>query len=270
MDKIRFYKYEGAGNDFIMLDGRTPLPELTPEIVSQMCNRHFGIGADGLMVVEECAEADFRMRYFNSDGYEGTMCGNGGRCITLFAHLLGIGSEKKHFIACDGMHSATIIEGDGLGGVVKLGMRDVEEELEPYGDGWLINTGSPHYVELREDIALEDMESLGAAIRYSEPLASRGGANINLIEPIGEGELLIRTYERGVESETLACGTGATAAALVAARLLYPQSTHIELIAPGGELSVDFERSARGFHNVYLSGPARMVFEGEVRTENRE
>ncbi len=264
MDKIKFHKYEGAGNDFILLDGRTPLPELTPEWVAHLCNRHFGIGADGLMVVEASTEADFHMRYFNSDGYEGTMCGNGGRCITLFAHLLGIGGNEKRFTACDGEHTATILEGDGHSGIVMLGMRDVEEELEPYGDGWLIDTGSPHYVELREDIALEDMESLGAAIRYSEPLASRGGANINFIEPLDDGQLLIRTYERGVEGETLACGTGATAAALVAARMLYPQSNHIELIALGGHLAVDFERSAEGFRNVRLSGPARQVFKGEI------
>ncbi|MBO5903578.1 MAG: diaminopimelate epimerase [Tidjanibacter sp.] len=263
---ISFHKYEGAGNDFVLLDGRNPLPELSPEFVALLCNRRFGIGADGLMVVESAEGYDFRMRYFNSDGYEGTMCGNGGRCITLYAHLLGIGGSVKRFIACDGEHTSEILSGDGHAGRVRLQMSD-PSPITPYGEGLLLNTGSPHYVEVREDIALVDMEAEGAAIRYSEPLASQGGANINFIEPLAEGELLIRTYERGVEAETLACGTGATAAALVAAITLYPTLNHIELTAPGGVLEVDFERSQEGFRNVHLSGPARLTFAGEFEIQ---
>lgn len=263
---ISFHKYEGAGNDFVLLDGRSPLPELSPEFVALLCNRRFGIGADGLMVVESADGYDFRMRYFNADGYEGTMCGNGGRCITLYVHLLGIGGPVKRFIACDGEHTAEILSGDGHSGRVRLQMSD-PTPTEPYGEGLLLNTGSPHYVEVREDIALIDVEAEGAAIRYSEPLASQGGANINFIEPLDEGELLIRTYERGVEAETLACGTGATAAAIVAATTLYPTLNHIELIAPGGELEVDFERTPDGFRNVHLTGPARLAFSGEWTVE---
>ena len=264
---ILFHKYEGAGNDFVLLDGRGALPELSPEFVALLCNRRFGIGADGLMVVESADGYDFRMRYFNADGYEGTMCGNGGRCITLYAHLLGIGGNVKRFVACDGEHSAEILSGDGTAGRVRLLMSD-PSAIKPYGEGVLLNTGSPHYVEIREDIALADMEVEGAAIRYSEPLASQGGANVNFIEPLGEGELSIRTYERGVEAETLACGTGATAAALVAATTLFPDSDHIELTAPGGELEVDFERTEGGsFRNVRLTGPARLVFIGEWKVE---
>ena len=259
---ITFHKYEGAGNDFVLLDGRGPLPELSPDFVALLCNRRLGIGADGLMVVEEAAGYDFRMRYFNADGYEGTMCGNGGRCITLYAHLLGIGGPVKHFIACDGEHTAEILSGDGTAGRVRLQMSD-PTPITAYANGLLLNTGSPHYVEVREDIALIDVATEGAAIRYSEPLASQGGANINFIEPLAEGELLIRTYERGVEAETLACGTGATAAAIVAATTLYPALNHIELTAPGGQLEVDFQRTANNFTNVHLTGPARLAFVGQ-------
>lgn len=263
---ITFHKYEGAGNDFVLLDGRNPLPELTPEFVALLCHRRFGIGADGVMVVEHAEGYDFRMRYFNADGYEGTMCGNGGRCITLYAHMLGIGSSVKRFIACDGEHTAEILSGDGTAGRVRLQMTN-PSPITPYGNGVLLNTGSPHYVEVRDDIALIDMATEGAAIRYSEPLASQGGANINFIEQLAEGELSIRTYERGVEAETLACGTGATAAAIVAAEQLFPTLNHIELTAPGGELEVDFERTTNGYQKVCLTGPARLVFVGEWEVE---
>jgi len=208
--KIKFSKYQGAGNDFVLVDNRSGFFDGNDTVlVKKMCDRRFGIGADGLMLLEGAENADFRMRYFNADGREGSMCGNGGRCIVAFARDLGIVAEKAAFLAVDGAHEAAIVSGQ-----VDLGMVDVREVArEDDGDFYLLDTGSPHLVREVTGLRDVDMATEGHRIRNS-PRFRKAGVNVNFVEREGDGYFL-RTYERGVEGETLACGTGATAAAMV-------------------------------------------------------
>lgn len=255
---VECYKYQGTGNDFILIDNRDMSVTLTEEQVKWLCDRRFGIGADGLMLLELEPGADFEMVYFNSDGKESSMCGNGGRCITAFAKQLGLVDTHAKFIAIDGMHEAKI-EGD----IVSLKMNDVRNV--EVGDGfYYLNTGSPHYVKFVTDIENFDVYKEGKKIRNNDRFVYEG-TNVNFIEKQGDS-LFVRTYERGVEDETLSCGTGVTASALVAALKGISNNKnacHIKTL--GGELNVKFDKVLENtFYNIWLEGPAKFVFKTSI------
>lgn len=254
---MTFYKYHGTGNDFILFDNRDGKISFSREQVARMCDRHFGIGADGLMLLQLEEGYDFRMVYYNSDGGESTMCGNGGRCMTAFAKSLGIIESEAWFVAIDGPHSATI-DGDGT---VSLEMKDVTE-MDDHGSHTILNTGSPHYVLWVQDVKAVDVFKEGRAIR-SQPEFQPNGINVNFVQR-SDGKLLVRTYERGVEDETLSCGTGVTAAAIAAtADQTGAFDTAIE--TPGGHLRVAFTKDTPASAiEVRLIGPAAFVFKGEI------
>lgn len=254
---MTFYKYHGTGNDFILFDNREGDIYLSREQVAHLCNRRFGIGADGLMLLEHADGYDFRMVYYNSDGGESTMCGNGGRCITAFARHLGIIASIADFVAIDGPHTATIRE-DGL---ISLHMKDVNE-MEINEDYTILNTGSPHYVISVRDVKNASVYTVGKKIR-NQPEFQPNGINVNFVQPMN-GRLSVRTYERGVEDETLSCGTGVTAAAIAATGNAKGRfKTAIE--TPGGSLEVSFTKhTAHAATEVVLTGPAVFVFKGDV------
>lgn len=266
--QTKFAKYEGAGNDFILLDLRDKSPEISSKLIARLCNRHFGIGADGLMTLSANPALDCTMRYYNADGSEGEMCGNGARCFSLFAHHLGIGGEVKRFDARDGEHSAQLLRTEELRGEIELGMTDVHS-IQTGNGWWFVNTGVPHYVEFVEDLDTVDVLGRGRTIRYDTARFAQG-TNVNFVQITGSGSLRIRTYERGVEAETLACGTGATAAAIVANFAFQPTVNDFRIAAKGGELGVRFrcEPATQTYTNISLSGSARRVFEGVFDTEN--
>jgi diaminopimelate epimerase len=256
---MEFSKYHGAGNDFVIIDDRSVSFDHTNQgLIAHLCDRHFGIGADGLMLLRNHPEYDFEMVYFNADGKPSSMCGNGGRCLVAFAYRLGVIQSKTTFMAVDGIHHAEVLSNDQ----VKLAMNDVETIIEPDADGLLIDTGSPHYLIRKPSIDQLDVFSEGRAIRNSDPFRKEG-VNVNFLERKGN-EVFIRTYERGVEDETLACGTGVTAAALAMAHW-ESMSSPIQVKAVGGVLSVDFERTANGFKNIWKTGPVQHVFDGQYR-----
>ena len=257
--KIEFYKYQGAGNDFILLDNRTNLYDnLAERQIEFMCDRHFGIGADGVMLLNNKEGYDFEMKYFNANGAEGSMCGNGGRCMVRFAHRMGIHKPKYHFIAADGEHKADIDIHD----VVRLKMKDVNF-VEVHSNHFILNTGSPHYVKPIRNVAEMDVKTSGKMIRYSKDF-EKEGINVNFIETLDRDRIYVRTYERGVEDETLSCGTGVTASALVCAHN-DNGFNRVEVKTPGGNLSVEYDKiDENNFENIYLIGPADFVFKGEV------
>lgn len=260
----KFYKYQGAGNDFIMIDNRMKGFDPTTEHVAALCHRRTGIGADGLILLENDEQELFRMRYFNSDGGEATMCGNGGRCIALFAHHLGIGGIHKAFNSVDGVHHAEILSADSIQGEVRLQMIDVHDP-EIHSDHLFLNTGSPHYITFVRDVRTTDVAQEGAKIRRSGRFAPIGGTNVNFVELLSERHIRIRTFERGVEDETLACGTGATAAALATAIYTHSDCRNYRVDVEGGTLWVSFESAdLKNFDHIFLTGPARKVFEGEI------
>ena len=262
--KLPFYKYHGAGNDFILIDNRKNDVYLQESGIAHLCNRHFGIGADGLMFLENISDADFYMRYFNADGCESTMCGNGGRCIVAFAAQLGIMRDEYRFNAIDGEHFARLLSKSKQETMVCLQMSNVKE-IQQHGTDYFLNTGSPHVVRFVSDADAIDVVAEGRAIRCSEAYAPHG-VNVNFVQPVGDA-LYVRTYERGVENETLACGTGAVASA-VAASLLDNAKNNTALSwdikTRGGILNVAFSRSDNYFSDIYLTGSAILVFEGEI------
>ncbi|MEG2755359.1 MAG: diaminopimelate epimerase [Mucinivorans sp.] len=259
--QLQFVKYQGAGNDFVVVDTRgfssQQLDVFTQKTVSLLCNRRFGVGADGMMTLSNDVKgADFYMRYWNADGAESTMCGNGGRCIAYFAHSLGLGGgHTLTFNSVDGLHTAELLSANS----VRLKMVDVSG-VECIDGGFLLNTGSPHYVEFVPSVQQVDVEHRGAKLRHS----FEGGVNVNFVELTGEGSFRIRTFERGVEAETLACGTGATAAAIAVNRALQEYCCHFDIQAEGGALEVDFIRRGLSYESVFLSGPAVEVFRGII------
>ncbi len=264
---MKFWKYQGAGNDFILLDQRQQvnITRTDHQRVAQLCDRRFGIGGDGLILLQNRAGYDFEMIYFNADGRESSLCGNGGRCMAAFARDLGLVEDYCRFLAIDGPHEARItLPDDSAAYWVELKMTDVPTLEEQDPDTYILNTGSPHYVHFVDAVDGLDMVREGRAVRYSERFRDQG-INVNLVEPTSSG-LRIRTYERGVEDETLACGTGVTAAALAFARrsrhLGGPVETRVE--ARGGQLSVRFQVDQAGFREVWLCGPARQVFTGNL------
>ncbi|MGV3686001.1 MAG: diaminopimelate epimerase [Daejeonella sp.] len=259
--KLNFYKYEGAGNDFILLDNRELQfnPDQQSQMIKKLCDRHFGIGADGLMALQLKPGYHFEMLYYNANGSAGTMCGNGGRCITAFAKRLGIIQNETNFMAVDGPHYAKISEN---GDWVSLKMIDVDD-IKMDGNAFVLNTGSPHYVVQRSQLRDLDVFRAGREIRYNEVYSSEG-INVNFVEDMGD-HYYVRTYERGVEDETFACGTGATAVAMAMARLKNKTGqTTITLRVRGGQLSVSFDYDGKKFTNVFLEGPASFVFEGSI------
>ena len=255
---IEFFKYQGTGNDFIVLDNREEkYSGLTQTQIHFLCDRRMGIGADGLMMLQKKEGYDFEMKYYNADGKEGSMCGNGGRCIVQFARDKNIIGEKTFFIASDGSHDAVISSAE----VIELKMKDVDG-VERRGNISILNTGSPHYIEPVSNIKDIDVENRGKAIRYNDEFKNVG-INVNFIESTKDG-VYIRTYERGVEAETLSCGTGATAAALsIAEDTLNPQT--ISLLTKGGMLQIRFTKiNATQFRDIWLCGPATFVFKGMI------
>jgi diaminopimelate epimerase len=255
---LHFYKFHGTGNDFILIDNRdSKIKKLKPNQIKYLCNRNFGIGADGLMLLNKHEEFNFEMDYYNSDGYGGAMCGNGGRCIVAFAKKLGIIKDYTRFIASDGPHEASISES----GEVKLKMIDVEE-IKYKQNNLFINTGAPHHIVFNDNIAKIDVFEKGKAIRYNKEYKD-DGTNVNFVQVIKNG-IEIRTYERGVENETLACGTGAVASAISYYIKHKPTSKSITVKTLGGELKVNFNENGNRFTDIYLSGPAKFVFEGQI------
>jgi diaminopimelate epimerase len=257
--QITFYKYEGTGNDFVMIDNRqNTFPKNNLKLIEKLCNRRFGIGADGLILLENDSETNFKMVYYNSDGNESSMCGNGGRCLVAFAKSLNVIQNSTTFIATDGLHHATILEN----GYVSLQMKDVDEvKIE---DNYVfLNTGSPHHVVLVEDIENLDVKKNGSKIRYSD-LYGKAGSNVNFVKQKTDNHFAIRTYERGVEDETLSCGTGATAVAIAMNAIGKTNSHTIKMDVEGGQLEVSFDKVDDRFINVFLKGPATFVFKGEI------
>ena len=263
---LKFSKYQGAGNDFVLIDARHESFEPLQERVAALCDRHRGVGGDGLMMLEEDTQSQFRMRYFNADGGEATMCGNGGRCIALFAHHLGIGGLHKVFRGMDGLHTADLLslDADGNGATVALGMIDVSH-VERLGASYFLNTGSPHYVEFVQGLDDLDVKTRGAQLRHDRRFAAGGGTNVNFVEWVSDGHIRVRTFERGVEDETLACGTGATASVLAAVLDRGSRLSQFRVDVPGGTLGVRFANHHDDtFTGIVLTGPARKVFEGEI------
>ncbi len=267
--KQNFYKYEGAGNDFVMLDRRDGAPDPDAQHIVRLCDRRFGIGADGLITLGAPIDPALHctMHYYNADGSPGEMCGNGGRCFALLAHHLGLGEGScVRFRSTDGLHEAQIVAAKGLTGRITLGMIDVET-VRRDADGYFLDTGVPHFVQFVEGLDRYDVVGEGRRLRYALDRFPQG-TNVDFVEVAGPGHLRIRIYERGVENETLACGTGAVAAAIVAHLAGQPGVCDFCVEVPGGELGVRFVREGDTFRRVVLEGPARRVFEGEFETDN--
>jgi diaminopimelate epimerase len=262
--KIAFVKYQGTGNDFIIIDNRQR--QYDHLNVALLCHPKFGIGADGLMLLQNHPDFDFEMVYYNSDGNTSSMCGNGGRCIVDFAKRLHVfDGHQCRFIAIDGPHDAVWQEEH-----VELKMMDVLD-IEQRLNDCVLNTGSPHYVVFTDDVKKIDILHEAREIRYDEEFKQHG-INVNFVELVNDTKIKVRTYERGVENETLSCGTGVTACSIAS---VYKQNLtdghhNIEIETPGGTLNVKFEKGEGGFKNVWLCGPATEVFEGMINFSHHE
>ena len=252
---IEFYKYQGTGNDFIMIDDRESNFDISDnKLIAALCERRMGIGADGLILLRNHPSLDFEMIYFNSDGNQSTMCGNGGRCIIDFAAMLEVIKTETTFMAIDGEH-----KGQFLGDTIALQMQDVAE-IVGEGDGLVLDTGSPHYIEMVDDLQYIDVNKEGRRIRNSAPF-KKEGINVNFV--LDAAELQVRTYERGVEAETLSCGTGTVATALAMHYANCIEENTVSIKTKGGQLSVSFEEFNGGYRNIWLIGEVSMVYAGE-------
>jgi len=255
--KLTFYKFQGTGNDFVMVDNRQNIfDKEKTELIAFLCDRRFGIGADGLILLENEKGLDFKMVYFNSDGNESTMCGNGGRCLVAFAKHLGMIKDTASFNAIDGLHKASIKEG-----LVSLQMKDVEE-IKEKPNAVFLDTGSPHHVQLVAGLKDFQVKKEGARLRYG--VYGEKGSNINFVEQIDAASFSVRTYERGVEDETLSCGTGVTAAAIAMHKTGRTTNSEVFIKALGGDLNIKFDVNDNVYSNVFLTGPAKFVFKGEI------
>ncbi|HNQ68171.1 MAG TPA: diaminopimelate epimerase [Bacteroidales bacterium] len=252
---VEFSKYQGAGNDFIIIDCRNNEIKLTEEQIKLLCDRRFGIGADGMMTIYDSLLADFAMKYYNSNGKEASMCGNGGRCIAKYAVDNNIAKTRMVFSAFDGLHSAFVSDEK-----IQLSMADVKD-IHTFEDGFFLNTGSPHFVKIVDDINKVNVRTEGLKLANDKRFAPER-TNVNFID-IENNTIRIATYERGVEDETLACGTGAVAAAIVAIKHKYTNITPVKLLAKGGTLFVNFIKLDDTFTNIVLIGPAEFVFSGK-------
>lgn len=262
--KLQFFKYHGAGNDFIIVDNRNnSVRHQSPSLIQQLCHRRFGIGADGAMFLQEKDGFDFEMIYYNADGKPSSMCGNGGRCLVAFARHLEIIKNETNFLAVDGPHYATISES---GDWVSLQMTDVET-ISQDAEAFVLNTGSPHYVVRTTALNQKDVFKEGQAIRNNSTY-KEDGINVNFVEDFGD-HYFVRTYERGVEDETFACGTGVTAVALAMAKQKgISGQINTPVSVQGGQLNVRFNYDGTRFSNIFLEGPAKFVFKGEFETDN--
>jgi diaminopimelate epimerase len=257
--EITFYKYQGTGNDFVIVDNRhEQYTNLTQKQIAKICNRRFGIGADGLMMLAHKSGYDFEMIYYNADGNPSSMCGNGGRCLTMFAFDMGIHKSTYKFIAADGEHEAEI----DMHKKVRLKMANVNK-VEEHNTYAILNTGSPHFVKFASKVQEIDVVETGREIRYRKEFKEEG-INVNFVENIDEDTIFVRTYERGVEDETFSCGTGVTACALVSAHNSRGFN-EVKVNTPGGSLSVEYNKiDDTHFENIWLVGPATFVFKGTV------
>lgn len=257
--EIKFYKYQGTGNDFVIFDNRDKqFDNITAGQIKTICDRRFGIGGDGLILLNEHTDHDFEMKYWNADGKEGSMCGNGGRCLVKFASQMGAVKSTYRFLAIDGIHEARLNED----GTIALKMNDVENIKQQQGR-YILDTGSPHFVEMTTDVMHMDVFEKGRKIRYSPEFAEKG-INVNFVEQTSKNDkIIVRTYERGVEDETFSCGTGVTAAALVCSHN-ENGFNRVEVKTKGGYLSVEYEKAGNSFKNIWLNGPAEKVFEGVI------
>ncbi|WP_299536357.1 diaminopimelate epimerase [Ulvibacterium sp.] len=256
--KLTFYKYQGTGNDFVMIDNRQRIfPKKDSNLVSSLCDRRFGIGADGLILLEEDPDSGFGMVYYNADGNEGSLCGNGGRCFVTFAKHLGLIEDKMVFRAADGAHEASV-----TGDIVSLKMQDVSD-IRQKPNAIFLDTGSPHHVQLIQGLSNFKVVKEGARLRYG--LYGKSGSNINFVQPSENGSFTVRTYERGVEDETLSCGTGVTAVALAMHNIGKLQQQEAKIQTQGGELKVTFNVEDGKYTDVHLVGPAKLVYKGEIK-----
>ena len=255
--KLNFFKYQGTGNDFILVDNRKEgFNHRDSKLIKKLCDRRFGIGADGFILLENHDSYDFQMVYYNSDGKQSSMCGNGGRCIVQFAQDLGVIKKETTFYAIDGEHDAYI-----KNGLVHLKMIDVEKIEQKKGEFYL-NTGSPHYVKFVKDVKEYPVFEKGKKIRYNDRFKKKG-TNVNFVEKTGKNKIFVRTYERGVENETYSCGTGVTAAAIAAS--LSGMANSVQILTLGGALCVSFNQKEKNkFTDIFLIGPAERVYKGTV------
>ena len=259
--EINFSKYNGAGNDFILIDDRDNLINDNKSLISYLCDRHFGVGADGLIILKESNNYDFEILHYTSDGNLGSLCGNGSRCAVLFAYNKNIIGRKTVFKAFDGIHSAEILDDE----LIKMEM-NVNSDIVSNSYGTWLDTGSPHLVIEKDDIDKLDVNNEGRLIRYSD-FYKKEGVNVNFIEKISDDQFKIRTYERGVENETLACGTGSTASAICMNYLGRTKSGKITMKCKGGDLNVQFNSSNKGYEEISITGPAKLVFDGTIKVK---
>jgi diaminopimelate epimerase len=268
---LSFYKYQGTGNDFIMINNFESLyfseVGTDPENIALLCNRHLGIGADGLILLNPSTKYDFHMQYFNADGKEGSMCGNGGRCAAAFAKMLGIIGQETTFSAIDGLHKARIIASNNSQTIISLQLNDAPAP-DSYGEQLIFNTGSPHLIVFAEEVSQIAVTTEGRKIRYSDDFEAEG-INVNFVEVLNNESLFVRTYERGVEDETLSCGTGVTASALAAwSKNIRNLGNMYNIKTLGGSLKVSFSPPGKGntsFSGIWLTGPTEIVFKGEIQ-----
>ena len=251
-----FYKYQATGNDFILIDNRKSVIDTSDiNLIKKIADRNFGIGSDGVILIENDPQYDFNMIFHNPDGSQ-SFCGNGSRCVAMFANYLGMIDDKTQFRAYDGVHSATVTKD-----LVRLKLNDVHS-VRLFADGIFVDIGSPHYIQFVSKVEQFDVLKEGKIIRYSG-LFGTEGTNVNFVEMQGKDKIYVRTYERGVENETLSCGTGVTACA-IAANLKKYQSP-VNIYTRGGELRVEFNKNgSEEFTDIYLSGPAEMIFKGTI------
>lgn len=253
--RFSFYKYEGTGNDFIVIDNRSlSFPSPSVALIKKLCDRRFGIGADGLLLVEQSSTVDFHLHYFNSDG-SSSFCGNGSRCAVHLTHQLGISKDRIVFTAFDGLHEAYV-----KNNLIHLKMVDVKT-IKKGNDFFELYTGSPHYVKFVEDVHVVDVVKEGRAIRMRSEYKEQG-INVNFVQRVDDHSIFVRTYERGVEDETLSCGTGVAACALVMGMLGCSSPIHVH--TKGGELQVMFSQKETLFESIYLIGSVTLVFTGQV------
>jgi len=258
---IQFYKYQGTGNDFILIDNRQDtFPKNNTTLIAQLCDRKFGIGADGFILLEPSDKHDFTMVYYNADGNLSSMCGNGGRCITAFAKKLNIIDHKTVFEAVDGLHEASIEKNRiSLKMIDVTNIKDVEDHL-------FLDSGSPHHITFVDDVKNVNVKITGSKIRYGAPYFKEG-SNVNFVQKVNENTFKVRTYERGVEDETLSCGTGVTAVAIAAHKARKTKSNTVQLETPGGNLEVSFDYDNNTYKNVFLKGEATLVYTGEIEID---
>lgn len=256
MNTLEFFKYQGTGNDFVMIDDRSEVFDLEDhKLIAKLCDRKFGIGADGLILVRNHQEADFEMVYYNADGYLTSLCGNGSRCVVKFANQLGVIGNQCQFMTVEGILEAKI-END----LVHIKMPNVNS-VETYENHYFLHTGSPHHICFVEDVEHYDVFHEGRKIRNGAPYFENG-SNVNFVQSLDNSKIFVRTYERGVEDETLSCGTGVTAAALV--KGLEGEASPISVKTLGGDLQISFERENSGFKDIFLIGPAIQVYSGNI------